>query len=122
MTGPAETSTFTTGPDGQFRFLNVAPGTYQITASLSGFARLVRENIAVTVGQTVTLPVTMTVASVQEEVTVSGGGHGRSSAKREAAETSSMSGPDAPMQVMQPYPVRWKPSCSRCGVRPASSR
>ena len=72
LTGPAETSTYTTGPDGQFRFLNVAPGTYQITANLSGFARLVRENIAVTVGQTVTLPVTMSVASVQEEVTVSG--------------------------------------------------
>ena len=43
LTGPAETSTYTTGPDGQFRFLNVAPGTFQRTASLSGFARLVRD-------------------------------------------------------------------------------
>ncbi|MBA3638473.1 MAG: carboxypeptidase regulatory-like domain-containing protein, partial [Acidobacteria bacterium] len=31
LAGPAEKNTFTTGPDGQFRFLNVAPGTYSVT-------------------------------------------------------------------------------------------
>ena len=31
LAGPAETTTFTTGPDGQFRFLNLRPGTYRLT-------------------------------------------------------------------------------------------
>ena len=72
LTGAAETSSFTTGQDGQFRFLNVPPGTYQLSAALTGFARFLRENITVTVGQAVTLPFTMRVASLQEAVTVSG--------------------------------------------------
>lgn len=72
LTGPAEKQTFTTSADGQFRFLNLAPGTYRVTASLTNFARLVRDEIALVVGQSVTLPITMKVATVQEDVTVSG--------------------------------------------------
>lgn len=73
LEGGGATTTYTTGPDGQFRFLNVAPGTYKITTSLTGFARMVRDDVAVTVGQTVTLPFTLTVAAVEESVTVTGG-------------------------------------------------
>jgi len=73
LAGPAEKSTFTTGPDGQFRFLNVAPGTYSVTTSLAGFGKMVRSDVTVTVGQSVTLPFTMKVASIEEAVTVSGG-------------------------------------------------
>nr|MDQ3418394.1 TonB-dependent receptor [Acidobacteriota bacterium] len=73
LAGPAEKNTFTTGPDGQFRFLNVAPGTYSVTTSLAGFGRIVRSDVTVTVGQSVTLPFTMKVASIEEAVTVSGG-------------------------------------------------
>src|SRR5215212_6667905 len=39
-----------------------------------------------------------------------------------AAETSSGSGPELPMHVVQPYPTRLNPSCSRYGTRPACSR
>src|SRR5437867_5739923 len=39
-----------------------------------------------------------------------------------SAATSSGSGPLLPMQVVQPYPTRLKPSCSRYGVRPALFR
>src|SRR5438309_504097 len=38
-----------------------------------------------------------------------------------AAEISSGSGPELPMQVVQPYPTRLKPSLSRYGVSPARS-
>ena len=72
LSGSAERLSFTTGPDGQFRFLNVAPGTYTVTASLSGFATLVREGVRVVVGQTVDLPLALHVAALQESVTVSG--------------------------------------------------
>ena len=72
LTGPAEKKTTTTGTDGQFRFLNVAPGVYTITTSLAGFGKIVRSDIAVTVGQSVNLPFTMKVATLEEAVTVSG--------------------------------------------------
>src|SRR6266540_5267560 len=39
-----------------------------------------------------------------------------------SADTSSVSGPLLPMQVVQPYPTRWNPSRSRYGVRPALFR
>ena len=64
--------TFVTGAEGQFRFLNLPPGTYKITTSLAGFTTIVREDVVLRVGQTVELPVTMKVAAVQESITVTG--------------------------------------------------
>lgn len=72
LAGPAETMSFVTGPDGQFRFLNVAPGTYTLSASLTGFANIVRPDVRLVVGQNVEVPFAMKVATVQESVTVSG--------------------------------------------------
>lgn len=72
LAGPAERLSFVTGSDGQFRFLNVAPGTYTVTAALAGFATVVREDIRVVVGQTVDLPIGLRVAALQESVTVTG--------------------------------------------------
>jgi hypothetical protein len=72
LAGPAERLSFVAGADGQYRFLNVAPGAYTVTVTLPGFASVVREGIRVVVGQTVELPFTLRVASLQESVTVSG--------------------------------------------------
>ena len=43
------TKTFTTETDGLFRFLNLAPGPYKVTAALQGFTTVVRENVIVSV-------------------------------------------------------------------------
>ena len=67
------TRTMTTGPDARFVFLQLPPGTYRLTFTLSGFATLVQEDVPVSVGQTVTLPVAMKVGGVAETVTVTGG-------------------------------------------------
>lgn len=72
LTGPDRTVTFTTAEDGQFRFLNLAPGRYSLGADLQGFTRLVREGIQVTVGNEFELPITLKVASLEETITVSG--------------------------------------------------
>jgi len=66
------TQTFTTEANGEYRFLNLAPGPYKVTAALQGFATLVRENVIVSVGKNVDIPFTLKIASVAETVTVSG--------------------------------------------------
>ena len=49
------TRTVVTDRDGRFVVLQLPPGRYTVTFKLSGFATLVQENVAVTVGQAVRL-------------------------------------------------------------------
>ncbi|MBA2302614.1 MAG: TonB-dependent receptor [Acidobacteria bacterium] len=63
--------TAVTDTDGRYVFLQLPSGSYRVTFSLAGFARVVHENIQVTVGQSVTLPVLMPVSRISETVTVS---------------------------------------------------
>jgi hypothetical protein len=65
------TQTETTGSDGHFAFLSLAPGRYTLTISKAGFATIVQENVNLTVGQAITLPVTMKVSSVAQQIVVS---------------------------------------------------
>src|SRR5713226_7283498 len=60
----------TTNTDGHFAFLSLAPGRYTLTISKTGFATIVQENVNITVGQTITLPVTMKVSSVAQQIVV----------------------------------------------------
>src|SRR5262249_28666816 len=70
--GVDATLTFTTEAGGEYRFLNLAPGPYTVTATLAGFTTVVRENVVVAVGKSVELPMTLKIASVAETITVSG--------------------------------------------------
>ncbi len=72
LTGSDRTAVFVTEATGQYRFLNLPPGSYQLKFDLTGFATFLREGIELVVGQSVQLPITMKVASVAETVTVSG--------------------------------------------------
>jgi hypothetical protein len=62
--------TDTTNTDGHFAFLSLAPGRYTLTISKTGFATVVQENVVLTVGQTISLPVTMKVSSVSQQIVV----------------------------------------------------
>lgn len=62
--------TETSGTDGHFAFLSLAPGRYTLTISKTGFATIVQENVNLTVGQTITIPVTMKVSSVATQIVV----------------------------------------------------
>jgi Carboxypeptidase regulatory-like domain len=62
--------TLVTESDGRFVFLQLPPGTYRLTFTLPGFATTIRENVQLTVGQAITLPVEMRVSGVAETVTV----------------------------------------------------
>src|SRR5438309_7688297 len=62
--------TETTGPDGRFTFLLLPPGRYTVTISKPGFATIVQENVNLTVGQSLSLPVGMKISAVAERIVV----------------------------------------------------
>ena len=57
---------------GNYRFPAVPPGTYTVTYELAGFNTLRREGISITLGFTANLNVELTLATLQETVTVTG--------------------------------------------------
>src|SRR5215471_6359861 len=64
------TRTATTGSDGRFRFAGVPPGSYKVTANLSGMGA-VQKNATVTLDSTATVNMQMQLAA-KEAVTVTG--------------------------------------------------
>lgn len=61
----------TTNSDGRFVALLLPPGRYTVRVSKQGFAKLVQENLTLTVGQAITLSLNMQLAGTVETVTVS---------------------------------------------------
>jgi hypothetical protein len=61
-----------TGPDGQYRIVELRPGLYTVTFTLQGFGKLVRENVQVTTGFTATVNAELQVGDIAETITVTG--------------------------------------------------
>ncbi len=61
-----------TGAEGDFRFIALPPGVYDISFELSGFQGVKREGVRVVINQTLTVDQQMQVATLQETVTVTG--------------------------------------------------
>jgi hypothetical protein len=55
---------------GQWRIVDLRPGVYTVTFSLTGFSRVVREGVEVTGSGVTTVPAEMSVGNVQESITV----------------------------------------------------
>ena len=68
----AGSMTGVTDAGGVNRFPSLVPGTYTVKLELSGFRTVTRENIVVLVGQTTPVEFAMKVASLAENVTVTG--------------------------------------------------
>src|ERR1700674_4406599 len=62
--------TETTSNDGHFAFLSLAPGRYTLTISKQGFATVLQENLNLTVGQVITIPVTLKISAVAQQIVV----------------------------------------------------
>ena len=72
VTGPQDQRTITDA-QGQVHLLNLPAGTYQIKASLQGFADYLNRSVPVAAGSVVPLRVTLGVQGVSEQVQVEGG-------------------------------------------------
>jgi hypothetical protein len=63
--------TESTDADGHFAILNLAPGRYTLTVSKQGFASVLQQNLDLTVGQVLTIPVKLKISSVAQQIVVS---------------------------------------------------
>ena len=62
----------TTDGSGQYRIIDLKPGSYTLTFTLSGFTTVRRANIELSGTQTVTIPIEMRVGALAETITVTG--------------------------------------------------
>jgi len=62
--------TTVTSEEGNFRFLKLSPGNYELMFELEGFKTIIRKGIRLFVGKNVTLTVPMETTTIREEVVV----------------------------------------------------
>lgn len=70
LTGRTGSNDQTTDGSGNFRFIGLAPGVYELRAELSGFRPFLQQNIDVAIGATVQVRASLTVGGVQESIQV----------------------------------------------------
>jgi hypothetical protein len=64
--------TVVTDGSGQYRIIELNPGTYSLTFTLPGFATVKRDGIELSGSATLTVPIEMRVGELQETITVTG--------------------------------------------------
>jgi Carboxypeptidase regulatory-like domain len=69
LTGVGASQTTVSDPDGNFRFVNLSPGTYSLKAELSGMGSATREGLGVRVGASAEVDLTLN-PSMAEAITV----------------------------------------------------
>jgi len=72
VTGPQGTKTVTSEADGRFTLPFLTPGVYAVRAELQGFKAAEQQNVRVSLGQTVDLPLKMELGGVTETVNITG--------------------------------------------------
>ncbi|MGE0454560.1 MAG: carboxypeptidase regulatory-like domain-containing protein [Vicinamibacteria bacterium] len=66
------TRTLVSDGSGRYRALNLPPGPYEVTAELTGFARVVRSGITLMINQDAVVDFTLKAAAIAETITVQG--------------------------------------------------
>lgn len=59
-----------TSEDGNYRFINLPPGTYTLVFSLDGFQTIERQNIKVSINTTVTADIILNLSNIEETIVV----------------------------------------------------
>src|SRR5690349_5130890 len=67
-----KTRTAVTDGSGQYRIIDLRPGSYALSFSLPGFNAVKRENIVLSGSQSLTISIDMSVGALQETVAVTG--------------------------------------------------
>ena len=67
-----KTRSAVTDGSGQYRIVDLQPGTYSLSFTLPGFSNVKRDGIELTGNQTLTIPVDLRVGGIEETITVTG--------------------------------------------------
>jgi len=67
-----KTKAAVTDGSGQYRIIDLRPGTYSVTFTLTGFNTVKREGVELTGSAVITIPAEMKVGGIQETITVTG--------------------------------------------------
>jgi hypothetical protein len=70
LAGDGPVLTFTTGQDGQFRFVHLPPGAYRLTASKPGFQPASRTDLTIGVNEVLSVSLTLDIEGVEQAVDV----------------------------------------------------
>ncbi len=70
LTGPQGSQTTVTDGEGEFRFVGLNPGSYEVKAELSGFVARTTTGLDVSIGRTVSAPLALKVGGLTETVEV----------------------------------------------------
>jgi hypothetical protein len=70
LTGSTGSQTQVTDAQGAFRFMGLPPGSYSVKSELSGFRPKQQQNIDVTIGKTIDVPLALAVGGLTETVDV----------------------------------------------------
>jgi hypothetical protein len=72
LKGVSAPLTQVTNVNGEVRFLNLSPATYELEFSLQGFQKINRKNVVAAVGKNTEIDVKMKLSGVQESIVVAG--------------------------------------------------
>jgi len=72
LSGPTPAPNQTTDSRGEYRFLNLAPGSYTLSYDLDGFTKVTKSNVQAAVNVNTNTSATMRLSSVEAAVTVTG--------------------------------------------------
>ena len=89
LTGQGAPQTTFTDSRGEFHFLNLSVGSYNVSVALQGFTTVDRQGIIVSLGQNTNITVPLKISSVAATVTVSGRRRFSTRGSRRAARTFS---------------------------------
>ena len=69
LSGPGATQVQVTNAEGEFRYLGLSPGNYQIEASLEGFSTVIYEAVNIRIGRNTTIEIQLSPA-IEDTITV----------------------------------------------------
>jgi len=106
--------TAVTDDQGQYKIVDLRPGSYTVTFTLVGFSTVKREGIELTTGFTATANAELRVGSLQETITVTGASPvvDTQNVRQQNVLTREVPTPFRPGRALRPFPR--SPSARRC--------
>ncbi len=98
------------GPDGQYHFFALQPGTYAIMVTKSGFAALRRDGVALRAGDQLSVDLTLQIGNVEQSVNLTAAAPLLQATRlsvlirKQSAASSTSAGVETLISIVSPHP------------------